>query len=78
MKDLVEAAERWDMEPNPASLWWTSMCADEMVDDITISTGRHQIPFEKSFRFLEYAFQSSRKEARLFGRKNATCKQGLV
>ena len=45
------------MEPNPASLWWTSTYADEMMDDITISTrtGRHKVPFEKSFRFLGYA-----------------------
>ena len=61
MKNLIEAAERQDVEPNPASLWWTSTTADEMMDDITISTrtGRHKIRNEKSFRFLGYSFNQA-------------------
>ena len=29
MKELVREVERWDMEPEPASLWWTSTHAKE-------------------------------------------------
>ena len=26
IKDLIQEAEGWDLEPKPASLWWTSTC----------------------------------------------------
>ena len=44
-------AQRWDLEPKPAGLWWTSTCAHEM-DDITLSTraGHHKVPLEKCFK----------------------------
>ena len=29
MKDAIEEAERWDLEPKPARLWWTSSHARE-------------------------------------------------
>ena len=43
-KDLMEEAERWDLEPT-ASLWWTSTKALEVMEDIVISTrtGQHRI-----------------------------------
>ena len=54
MKDLNDEAERWNLEPKPASLWWTSTYASEMTEDITICTrtGRHRNPFERSFRIF--------------------------
>ena len=53
--DLIEEAERWDLEPRLASLWWTSTCADERMDDITISTrtGQHRIPFVRGTGFWD-------------------------
>ena len=59
MKDLIEEAERWDLEPKPASLRWTGTYASEMTGDITIytRTGRHKILFQKSFRIPGYFFE---------------------
>ena len=47
-----------DLEPKPASLWWTSTDADERMDDILIKTTTrlHKLPFEKKFKVLEYTF----------------------
>ena len=58
MKELIEEAERWDFEPAPASLWWTSTYAFEGQENIVINTrsGQHNMPFEKSFKFLGYRF----------------------
>ena len=66
-------------EPNPTNLWWTSTHADEMMDDITIITQQDGTKFLMR-RVSDFwkRFRSSRKDARLFGRKNVTCKQGLV
>ena len=49
MKDLVEEAERWNLEPKFASLWCTSAYADEKKEDMMIKTnkGPDNIPFEK-------------------------------
>ena len=54
MKDMTKEAERWGLEPKPASLWWTSTYADEIMDDIEIgtSTGLHKPPFERKFKIL--------------------------
>ena len=39
MKDLIEEAERWDWEPKPASLWWTSTYASEKI---STRAGQHR------------------------------------
>ena len=38
MKDLTEEAERWDLEPKPASLWWARTFADEKIEDMLFRT----------------------------------------
>ena len=47
IKDLIQEAERWDLEPKPASLWWTSTYDSEEMMDLLIDTktGRHRTPF---------------------------------
>ena len=69
MKDLIEEAEKRDLEPKPASLWWTSTHADERMDDMKIGTRTwlHELPFENKFKILGIHFQSGRKDARQLG-----------
>ena len=54
MKDLVQEAGRWDVEPKPASLWWTSTYDSEEKNDLSIDTetGRERILFEEMFFFF--------------------------
>ena len=53
-RDLVEEASRWDLEPKPASLWWTSTCASEEKNDMISGTltGCYKFPFEDTFNIL--------------------------
>ena len=56
VNDLIKEAERWDLEPKQASLWWTNMHADEIMDDMEIktTTGATQAAFSRrSSRFRE-------------------------
>ena len=55
MKDSIGEAERWDLEPKQAGLWWTSTNADEKKEDIRRrqKKGPHKFPFEKSFFLLK-------------------------
>ena len=59
MKELVEEAKRWKLEPKPASLWWTSTYASEEKEDMVIKTeaGEHRLPFTS----LEERMQSANK-----------------
>ena len=52
IKDLIQEAERWDLEPKPASLWWTSTYDSEEMMDLLIDTktGRHRTPFVFVFK----------------------------
>ena len=61
MKDLIEEAERWDLEPKPASLWWTSTSASEMMEDITIGTrsGQHRVLKNNIYEILGYTFNQA-------------------
>ena len=34
LKDLIEEAGKMGLEPNPASLWWTSTYASEEKEDV--------------------------------------------
>ena len=63
MKDLIEEAERWDLEPNPASLWWTSSCTSEKKMDLTIGTktGHHRVPFEEFFKIRGFSLNRQGK-----------------
>ena len=44
------AAERCDLEPKLASLWWSSTYSGEIQEDMTMEAqrGRHKFPFGKS------------------------------
>ena len=55
MKDFIDEAEGWDLEPKPVSPWWTSIYADEKKEDMMIETKKkspHECPFEKSVKIL--------------------------
>ena len=79
MTDLMEEAERWDLETKPASLWWTSTCVDGKMDEVEIRTKTRldELPLKKKFTILGH-FQSSQKDAGQLGGKGAVCEQGLV
>ena len=53
-KDLIEEAGKMDLEPKPASLWWTSTCASEEKEDMILGTskGCYTFPFEDEIRIL--------------------------
>ena len=36
LRDLIEEASRWDLEPKPASLWWTSTYDSEEESDMIL------------------------------------------
>ena len=38
LRDLIEEASRWDLEPKPASLWWTSTYDSEEKVDMILGT----------------------------------------
>ena len=38
MKELVDEASKWDLEPKPTSLRWTGTHADEVLEDIVVET----------------------------------------
>ena len=54
LKDLIEEASKLDLEPKPASLWWTSTYASEEKEDMTLDTskGCYKFHFEDEFRIL--------------------------
>ena len=58
LKELVEEVSKWDLEPKPASLWWTSTCANEEPEDMMIETEArvHLLSFADKFKILGYMF----------------------
>ena len=48
-----------DLEPTPASLWWTSTCPSIAIHT---RTGRHVIPFETGDNILDYSFNQGRRK----------------
>ena len=54
LRDLIQEAEKWDLAPKPASLWWTSTYDSEEVIVLSINTktGRHRFTFEEEFKIL--------------------------
>ena len=79
MKGLIEEAETWDLEPKPASLWWTSSYTSEEKKSLAIetTTGHHRTPFEEHFLDSWCLLASSEEDARSRGREDATCKHGM-
>ena len=54
VKDLIEEAARVDLEPKPASLWWTSTYPSEEKEEMMLGTskGCYKFPFEEEFKIL--------------------------
>ena len=54
LQDLIEEAEKWDLHPKLASLWWTSTNEPEEKPDLSIDakSGRHGFPFRENFKIL--------------------------
>ena len=54
LKDFIEEAEKVDLEPKPASLWWTNTYASEEKGDMVLgtSTGCYKFPCEDELRIL--------------------------
>ena len=52
-----------DLEPKPASLWWTSTYASEEEEDTILSTlkGCYTFPFEDKFKILGCAMNRQGK-----------------
>ena len=73
LKDPIQEAERWDFEPKPATLWWTSTYTSEEKKDVR----RHRIPFGEHFKTLGFSMNRE-GQTRLLGRKDAKSKQSLV
>ena len=63
LRDPFEEASRWDLEPKPASLWWTSTYASEEKIDMILgtSTGCCKFPFEDEFKILGCALNRQGK-----------------
>ena len=49
--DLIEEAEKCDLAPKPASLWWTSTYEEEEISKVLIATNglMYKFPFEEKF-----------------------------
>ena len=54
LRDLIEDAEKWDLAPNAASLWWTSTYEAEEGSEILIASNglMYKCPFEDKFKIL--------------------------
>ena len=57
LRDLIEQPSRWDLEPKPASLWWTRTNDSEEKSDMNLGTtsGFHTFSFEDTFKMLSCA-----------------------
>ena len=63
LKDLIEGAGKVDVEPKPASLWWTSTYASEEKSDMILGNGKgcYKFPFEDEFKVLGCAMNRQGK-----------------
>ena len=63
LEELVEEARRWDMQPEPGCLLWTSTNADEKSEDMIIRTaaGENRLLFLTKFRILAHCFNCEGK-----------------
>ena len=51
LRDLIEEAEKCDLAPKPASLWWTSTYEEEERSEVLVATNglMYKSPFEEKF-----------------------------
>ena len=78
-KDLMEEAERWDLEPETCrSVVDKHLCLRDM-EDFTISTrtGQHRIAFEKEFQASWRHLPSSRTDAKIAWKKESNMQTWL-
>ena len=62
LRDLMEEESIRDLEPKPASLWWTSHDSEEKSDIILgTSTGCYKFPSEDKFKTLRCAMNRQGK-----------------
>ena len=56
LKDLIQEAAKWDLEPKPASLWCTSTYDGDKKMDLVfdIRAARHRVSFEEMFMILGF------------------------
>ena len=54
LRDLIEAAEKWDVAPKLASLWWTSTYEEEERSEVPVATTglMYKFPCEEKFQIL--------------------------
>ena len=60
LRDLIEAAEKWDVAPKLASLWWTSTYEEEERSEVPVATTglMYNFPCEEKFKILGCAMNS--------------------
>ena len=63
LRDLTEEAEKWDLAPKLASLWWTSTYEAEERSEVLVATDgmMYTFPFEEKFKILGCAMNSEGK-----------------
>ena len=77
MKDTIEEAKRWDLEPIRASVWWSSTYAEEVLG----GKNKNKTASGSFWRELQDSripVQPDWKIARKLGRTSADSSQGLV
>ena len=77
LKDLIEEAAEVDLEPKPASLWWTSTYASEDMEDMILGTLKG-LPLGRRIQDTGMDDESLRENMRRCGRKNAVDEQVLL
>ena len=72
-RELTEEADKWDLVPKPASLWWTSTYDSEEKVDMNLGTtsGCYSFTFEDKFKISLCAMGGQLKNVRCGGRTNA-------
>ena len=79
LKEFIEEAGRWDLEPKPASLWLSSTCAKEDKEDMMIKTKRaEQVSLLEKLRNSRVHLHPSWQITRKFGRTNAESQQSTL
>ena len=80
LRDLDEEASRRDLEPKPASLWWTSTYDSEEKSDVNLgsTSGCYTYPFEENFQDFGLCNESPKDNVRCCGRTNAVDTQSLL
>ena len=85
LRDLIEEASRWDLEPELVSLWWTSTYDSEEKSDMNLGTtsGCYTFPFENKFKILSRAMNRQGKtydalEERMQSATKAFWKDSLI